>query len=97
MATKKKTKITKAKLIAKYDLATIYFGDGEFWTFKLSEWTLYRDYDWVEVVKNDGTGMETFCVPNVTRISFGMSVIKEVKEADVVSIKGESTVLKPIA
>lgn len=96
MATKKKA-TTKRKLIAKYDLATIYFGDGEFWTFKLSEWTLYRDYDWVEVAKNDGTGMEMFCVPNVIRISFGMSTIKEVKSADVVSISQEPTLLKPIA
>ena len=98
MATKKKKNHgTKVKLTKEYDLATIYFGDGEFWTFKLAEWSLYRDYDCIEVVKNDRSGMEVFYAPNITRISFGMSTLKEVKSVEVVSISQEPTLLKPIA
>lgn len=97
MATKKKKTGTKVRLTKQYDIGTIYFGDGEWWTFKLTEWTLYRDYDCIELVKNDGTAMEVFYSPNVIRISFGMSTLKEVKDAEVVQIKGEPTLLKPIA
>jgi hypothetical protein len=99
MAVKKKKKVsTKKVLKKKYDTATIWYGEDKFWTFKLSEWTLYIEYDWVEAVKNDGTDMEMFAVANVTQISYSMNTLKEVSpKADIVSIKGNDATLKPIA
>ena len=99
MARKKKKTVTKSKLIGVYDIVTIYYGNDEFWTFKLAEWDLYRDYDWVEVVKKDGTGMETFCVHNVIRLSFGMDKVRDLEptKTDVLVMKPDNSPLKPVA
>lgn len=93
---KKKT-TTKRVLKKKYDAATIFYGDGEYWTFKLSEWIICIDYDWVEIVKKDGTGTEMYAVVNVSRISFSMNGIKDISlKAEVVSIRGDDLTLKPV-
>lgn len=95
---KKSNSSKKSKMIGEYDVATIYYGNEELWTFRLSEWELYRDYDWVEVVRKDGKGMESFNVSNVARISFGMDKVKEIGvPADVTPIRTDTTPLKPVA
>ena len=100
MKTKMKVKTkTKRVLKKKYDTATIYYGDDRVWTFKLTEWTLYLDYDWIEVVRVDGKGMEMFAVANVAQISYTMDTVKEVEgtKAEVVPIKSVDPSLKPVA
>ena len=96
---KKKKACTKRVLKKKYDVVTIFYGDDRCWTFKLVEWTLYIDYDWVEVVKSDGTAMEMFAIANIAQISYGMTPLKEVEgtKADVVQIKPDNPPLKPVA
>jgi hypothetical protein len=97
MTIKKKVS-TKRVLKSIYDTATVFYGDGEYWTFKLSEWALYIDYDWIEVVKKDKTGMEMYAVVNVSRISFSMNDVKETSpKGEVVSITGNDPILKPVA
>ncbi len=99
MTVKKTKKSTKRVLKKKYDTATIYYGDSEYWTVTLSEWTMYRDYDWVEFVKNDGTMMECFAVVNVSRIEFRRDKLKDVEpiKSDVLSLKVDTLPLKPVA
>lgn len=96
MAIKKKVS-TKRVLKSIYDRATVFYGDGEYWTFKLSEWALYVDYDWVEVVKKDKTGMEMYAVVNVSHISYSVNAIKEASpKGEVVSITGNDSTLKSV-
>ena len=74
---KKRKALSTDQLKKKYDFVVVYVCDGGWFTFRLNEWSMYQDYDWLELTKLDGTEIECFFVANVARISFGKDVKKQ--------------------
>jgi hypothetical protein len=71
------------------DRAVIVTCDDRQFIFKLDEWELFEDYDWIEVQKLDKTSMMYFYCSNIMYILFDKSNVK--------SIDGYKPELKPIA
>lgn len=69
-----------------YSKCCIYLYDESMFEYNMKEWGLYRDDEWVEAIKLDGTEMNCFAVQNVARICFYCDVKSE-KIADVVILK----------
>jgi hypothetical protein len=78
--------VTTKDTVAKYDIFYIYMCDEGVFEYKLSEYTIYRGEEWVEVVKKDGTTKEAFSINNISRVAFVSNKVKVV----------EPTTLKPV-
>lgn len=83
-------KKNKNKSRRKYDKIIIYLYDGAYFEFDLAQWIVYREPDWVEVVKKDGTEMNSFTVGNITHVKF-----MKVSDNKVVSMVKDSN-MKPV-
>lgn len=77
-------------LSKKYDTMEIFTLDGVY-TFKLSEWLIYKDNEWIELTKKDGSAMDCFAIGNVGRVLFSRGAVKAVRP--IIDI----TPLKPVA
>jgi hypothetical protein len=54
----------------KYDKLIIYLYDGGVFEFDLTEWTVHRSQDWVDIVKKNNTEMNSYTVGNIVRVQF---------------------------
>lgn len=72
-----------------YDKFIVFTCDEGIFEFKLDEWEVYKDDEWIEVSKIDNTVTEYFYVPNVMRVKFMSSKAKIVMT--------EKPELKPVA
>jgi hypothetical protein len=81
--------VSNKRFKKKYDMLAIYLGDGQVFEFKLNEWEVRRNDDWVEITKEDDSRMECFYVANIMRVSGYKSTVKIVKT--------DTTPLKPVA
>lgn len=68
----------------RYDSLTIYMYDGDIFTYDMKDWVVYRDQDWVELVRMDETEMHSYTVANIVRVKFSrvtenknMSIVKD--------------------
>jgi len=82
--------VTTKETVKRFDKFCIYMCDESVFEYDLREYTIYRDEEWVEVVKKDGTVKEAFSLANVMRVRFMKSTAKIVES--VVS----SPTLKPV-
>lgn len=73
----------------RYDMFIVFTCDESMFEFKLDEWEVYKDDEWIEIGKIDNTSTEYFYVPNVIRVKFISS------KAKVVII--EKPILTPVA
>jgi hypothetical protein len=81
---------TKA-VTKKYDMFYIIMCDESRFEFKLSEYRICRDEDFIEVTSLDDTIMELFSLHNLMRVKFVKST------ATLVGTEVTSPVLKPVA
>ena len=72
----------------KYNKFFVIMMDESIFEFDLNDWKVYRDTDWVEVTKKDGSEMDCFSIGNIMRVRF-------VKGESKTSIK-EVIQLKPV-
>lgn len=61
----------------KYDKVFVYVYDGDIFEFDLREYTIYREDDWIEVIKNDNSEMHSFVMCNVLRVRFITTTINK--------------------
>ena len=76
--------VPKKKSRRKYDKIIIHIYDGSVYEYDLGMWVVYRDQDWIEMTKVDGTEMNCYTVGNVVMVKFtkaienkNMSIIKQ--------------------
>jgi hypothetical protein len=81
---------TKA-VTKKYDMFYIYMCDESVFEFKLNEYRVCRDEDFIEVTSIDNTIMELFSLHNLMRVKFVKSTVK------LVGVETSPPVLKPVA
>jgi sulfur relay (sulfurtransferase) DsrF/TusC family protein len=81
---------TKA-VIKKYDMFYVYMCDESVFEFKLNEYRVCRDEDFIEVTSIDNTIMELFSLHNLMRVKFVKSTVK------LVGVETSPPVLKPVA
>jgi len=62
----------------RYDMFYVHIYDGACYEYKLDEWDVYKDAEWIEITRVDGTVMECFNIPNVLMVRFKSSKSKEV-------------------
>lgn len=60
----------------RYDKFIVYGCDESIFEFKLDEWEVYKDDEWIEVGRIDNTITEYFYVHNVMRVKFVSSKAK---------------------
>lgn len=82
--------VSSGKIKKKYKQCTIYLCNESLVTFNLEEWNVYKDYDWIEFDKKDGTELKCFYVSNILSVTF------EYIESTVKKINPD-TDLKPVA
>jgi hypothetical protein len=61
--------ISSGKVKKKFRHCTVLC-DESIWKFNLEEWEVYKDNDWIEFNKRDGTKMQCFYVSNILMIDF---------------------------
>lgn len=66
---------TKA-VTKKYDMFYVYMCDESVFEFKLNEYRVCKDEDFVEVSRLDNTVMESFNLNNIMRVKFVKSTAK---------------------
>jgi hypothetical protein len=71
--------VTTKETVKRFNKFYIYMCDESMFEYDLSEHTIYRDEEWVEVVKKDGTVKEAFSLANVMRVKFMKSTAKLVE------------------
>ena len=76
----------KNKNKKRYDTLTIFLYDGEVFTYDMKDWVVYREPDWVELVRIDETEMHSYTVGNIIRVMF--SKIPESKNISIVRDSG---------
>jgi hypothetical protein len=81
---------TKA-ITKKYDMFYVYMCDESVFEFKLSEYRVCKDDDFIEVSRLDNTVMESFTLGNIMRVKFVKSTAK------LVDTEVSVPVLKPVA
>jgi hypothetical protein len=79
--------LTTKAITKKYDMFYVYLCDESVYEFKLSEYRVCKDEDFVEVSKLDNTVMESFTINNILRIRFISSKAKEIVDVEVVTLK----------
>lgn len=82
---------TKA-ITKKYDMCYIYMCDESVFEFKLNEYRICRDDDFIEVASIDNTIMESFSLHNLMRVKFIKSTAKLLADTKI-----SVPVLKPVA
>jgi hypothetical protein len=63
----------------RFDTFTIYGCDGTCYEYKLNEWNVFKDPEWIEVTKVDDTVMECFNIQNVLVVRFRSSKAEDSK------------------
>jgi len=81
---------TKA-VTKKYDMFYVYMFDESVFEFKLNEYRVCRDEDFIEVSSLDNTVMESFSLHNVMRVKFIKSTAK------LIGTEVSVPALKPVA
>jgi hypothetical protein len=81
---------TKA-ITKKYDMFYVYLCDESVFEFKLNEYRVCRDEDFIEVTSLDNTVMELFSLHNLMRVKFVKSTAK------LVGTEVSVPTLKPVA
>lgn len=81
---------TKA-VTKKYDMFYVYMCDESVFEFKLSEYRVCKDDDFIEVSSLDNSVMESFSLHNLMRIKFVKSTAK------LVGVETSPSILKPVA
>jgi len=69
----------------------VYMCDESVFEFKLNEYRVCRDEDFIEVTSIDNTIMELFSLHNLMRVKFVKSTVK------LVGVETSPPVLKPVA
>jgi len=82
--------VTTKETVKRFDKFCIYMCDESVFEYDLREHAIYRDEEWVEVVKKDGTIKEAFSLANVMRVKFMKSTAKLVEPV------GSLPALKPV-
>jgi hypothetical protein len=83
--------LTTKAVTKKYDMFYVYMCDESVFEFKLNEYRVCRDEDFIEVSSLDNTTMESFSLNNILRVKFVKSSTK------LVSIEAGPPILKPVA
>jgi len=81
---------TKA-VTKKYDMFYVFMCDESVFEFKLSEYRVCKDDDFIEVSSLDNSVMESFSLHNLMRIEFVKSTAK------LVGVETSPPILKPVA
>jgi len=81
---------TKA-VTKKYDMFYVHMCDESVFEFKLNEYRVCKDDDFIEVSSLDNTVMESFSLHNIMRVKFIKSTAK------LISIETGPPILKPVA
>jgi hypothetical protein len=53
-----------------YNKFFVFMCDDSLYEFDLKNYVIYKDADWIEVSKTDGTEMDCFLVHNTIRVRF---------------------------
>jgi hypothetical protein len=61
----------------KYSKVFVYVYDGEVFEYDLNTWKIYRDQDWIDVIKNDGTEKNSYAINNIIRVQFIKGIEKK--------------------
>jgi hypothetical protein len=83
--------VTTKAITKKYDMFYIYMCDESVFEFKLSEYRICKDEDFIEVSRLDRTEMNSFIINNIMRVKFIKSTAK------LVGVETSPPVLKPVA
>jgi hypothetical protein len=82
--------VRRKKSKKKYDKVFIYLYDGDVFEFDLQEWEVYREPDWVEVIKNDESEMNSYVIGNIIRVRFisitenkNISIVKDITQKSI--------------
>lgn len=75
----------------KYDMFYVYMCNESVFEFKLNEYRVCRDEDFIEVSSLDNTVMESFTLGNIMRVKFVKSTAK------LIGTEVNVPVLKPVA
>lgn len=75
----------------KFDMFYVYMCDESVFEFKLNEYRVCRDEDFIEVTSLDNTMMESFTLGNIMRVKFIKSAAK------LVDTEITTPTLKPVA
>lgn len=78
--------VSDSKMKKKYNKFFVFLADESVFEFELSEYKVYRDEEWVEVSKNDGSEMDCFAIGNILRVRF-VNTTKKESMTEIVSLK----------
>lgn len=78
--------VSDSKTKKKYNKFFVIMADESIYEFDLKEWKVYREEEWVEVSKIDGSEMDCFSIGNIMRVRF-VNTTKKESTTSVVSLK----------
>lgn len=62
--------VSSGKVKRKFKKCIVFLCNESVIEFNLEEWNVYKDYDWIEFDKKDGTELKCFYVSNILSVNF---------------------------
>lgn len=62
--------VTTKDTIKKFETFYVYLFDGSVFEYKLNEYNIFRDEDWLEVTKKDNKVKEAYSMGSIMRVAF---------------------------
>jgi hypothetical protein len=87
MAKRRMHLVSDKKTKKMYDKFFVLMCDDNIYEFDLVNHEIYKDNDWIDVVKLDGTEMDSFLIHNVIRVRFVHTEKKSSMQQDIPSLK----------